>query len=59
MNREAAMREYDEVIVPDGRRGHIIEIFENGDCLVEFETPDGSDKYDDEFFEAEDIAPTD
>lgn len=51
------MREYDEVIVPDGRRGHVIEVFENGDCLVEFETPDGPDKYDDEFFEAKDITP--
>lgn len=51
------MKEYDKVIVPDGRVGHIIEFFENGDCLVEFETPDGPHRYDDEFFMAEDVKP--
>lgn len=51
------MKEYDKVIVPDGRVGHIIEHFENGDCLVEFETPDGPHRYEDEFFMAKDIKP--
>ena len=48
------MKEYDEVSVPDGRKGRIIELFENGDCLVEFETPEEPHKYDDELFEAKD-----
>ncbi|WP_165247491.1 hypothetical protein [Adlercreutzia sp. ZJ141] len=49
------MKEYDEVIVPDGRIGHIIELFDNGDCLVEFRTPDGPDAYEDEFFKANQV----
>ena len=49
------MKEYDEVTVLDGRTGHIIEVFENGDCLVEFETPDGPHRYEDEFFKADEI----
>ena len=39
------MKEYDIVSLPDGRTGHIIEIFKNGDVLVEFETPEGPDQY--------------
>ncbi len=53
------MKEYDEVTVPDGRTGHIIELFENGDCLVEFETPDGPHRYDDELFKAGEVKPAD
>ncbi|WP_165046170.1 MULTISPECIES: hypothetical protein [unclassified Adlercreutzia] len=49
------MKEYDEVIVPDGRIGHIIELFDNGDCYVEFRTPDGPDAYEDEFFKANQV----
>ncbi len=51
------MTEYEEVTVPDGRTGRIIELFDNGDCLVEFETPGGPHRYDDEFFEAKDVRP--
>ena len=49
------MKEYDDVTVPDGRIGHIIELFDNGDCLVEFETPNGPHRYDDEFFKASEV----
>lgn len=51
------MKEHDKVIVPDGRTGRVIELFENGDCLVEFETQDGAHRYEDEFFEAKDVRP--
>lgn len=51
------MKEFDAVVVPDGRAGRIIELFANGDCLVEFATPEGPHRYDDEFFEAGEVRP--
>ena len=57
VDEQKAMKEYGEVSVPDDRKGRIFELFENGDCLVEFETPEGPHKYDDEPFEAKAVKP--
>lgn len=55
VDEQKAMKEYGEVSVPDDRKGRIFELFENGDSLVEFETPEGPHKYDDEPFETKDV----
>lgn len=58
MKKEQSVKEYDLVSLPDGRIGHVIEIFGGGkDVLVEFETPDGPDMYDDALFRASEVKP--
>ncbi len=52
------MRELDKVILPDGRTGYILEVFDNGEAyLVEFETPNGPDKYGDAVFKPDELRP--
>lgn len=52
------MKELDKVVLPDGRTGHVLEALDDGEAyLVEFETPDGPDRYDDAVFEAKDVRP--
>ncbi|WP_417142357.1 hypothetical protein [Raoultibacter massiliensis] len=52
------MEEFDRVIMPDGRIGAVLEVFNDGEAyLVEFETPDGPHCYDDDVFRAEELKP--
>ncbi|WP_288735896.1 hypothetical protein [uncultured Enorma sp.] len=52
------MKELDKVTLSDGRTGYILEVFNDGEAyLIEFETPEGSDRYDDAVFEAKDVRP--
>lgn len=52
------MKEFEKVVLSDGRTGHILEVLNGGEAyLVEFETPDGPDRYDDAVFEAKDVRP--
>lgn len=51
------MREGDRVVLPDGKVGSVIEAFEDGFCLVEFPTPDGPHRYDDDVFGPDDMEP--
>lgn len=59
MNREVRrMKEFDKVILPDGRTGAILEVFNDGEAyLVEFETPEGPHRYDDEVYKASELRP--
>ena len=52
------MKEIEKVDLSDCRTGHILEVLNGGEAyLVEFETPDGPDRYDDAVFEAKDVRP--
>ncbi len=52
------MKEFDKVILPDGRTGAILEVFNDGEAyLVEFETPEGPHRYDDEVYKASELRP--
>lgn len=50
------MKEFDKVMLPDGRTGTILEVFNDGEAyLVEFKTPEGPHRYDDEVYEASEL----
>lgn len=52
------MKELDKVLLPDGRIGYILEVFNDGEAyLVEFETPTGPDKYGDAVFKHDELSP--
>lgn len=56
----AAMEEGDKVILPDGRTGYIIHVFKEGEAyLVEFATPDGPHRYDNDVYKPEELKPAD
>ncbi len=51
------MDELDKVILPDGRVGYILEVFNEGEAyLVEYATPDGPDEYGDAVFKPEELS---
>lgn len=50
------MEEGDKVILPDGRIGYIIHVFKEGEAyLVEFATPDGPHRYDNDVYKPEEL----
>lgn len=52
------MRMFDKVAIPGDRVGTILEVFNDGEAyLVEFETPNGPHRYDDDVFEAGEVEP--
>ncbi len=54
------MEEGDKVVLPDGRPGYIIEVLKQGEAyLVEFETPGGPSRYDNDVFKTEELSLVD
>jgi hypothetical protein len=47
--------EHDLVRMPDGREGRVLETFKDEACLVEFKTPEGESKYDNEIFMVDEL----